>query len=134
MSSDKQKLIFDKYPALFIEKDLPMTQTCMCWGLEFDEGWYGIFDQMCAEIMSTNEPCVFQQTKEKFGGLRVYASCSDKVHEIIDRYEELSYKTCEICGQPAQICHRRSWYKTLCPDCMTKNSYEVCKKEDDEAV
>lgn len=126
-----EKQIMDKYPSLFIEKDLPMTHTCMCWGLSFDDGWYEIFDQMCAEIMATNEHCVFTQTKEKFGGLRVYANCSDNVQKIIDKYEDLSYKTCEICGKSAKVCNRGCWLKTLCEECMTKNDYVVYDEKND---
>tara|TARA_R110002153_G_scaffold46642_2_gene131713 strand:- start:1695 stop:1805 length:111 start_codon:yes stop_codon:yes gene_type:complete len=29
-----QKEIFEKYPKIFRDKDKPMTETCMCWGLE----------------------------------------------------------------------------------------------------
>lgn len=127
---DRQEAIIKKYPKLFAEVDMSPQQTCMCWGLEFDEGWYDIFEKMCEEIEATGEPCVFQQTKEKYGGLRVYASCSDKVQEIIDKYERKSYKTCEICGMKAVLCHRGSWFKTLCKSCMKDAEYEVFKRDE----
>jgi len=34
--------IFAKYPEIFKEKDLPMEQTCMCWGLEVPDSWLPI--------------------------------------------------------------------------------------------
>jgi len=39
-----------KYPKIFRDRNLPMNQTCMCWGFEHDDGWYNIIDQMCANI------------------------------------------------------------------------------------
>ncbi len=39
------------YPKLFVERHLPMTQTCMCWGFPGD-GWFSILDQLCSQIQS----------------------------------------------------------------------------------
>lgn len=57
---------------------------------------------------------VIRQIKEKFGGLRFYVSCSnDEIHNYIAFAEQMSYRTCEVCGAPGE---RRSgnWIKTLC--------------------
>jgi hypothetical protein len=50
MDSILQEKLFAKYPKIFGEKDLPMTQTCMCWGIETDNGWYNILDRLCSNI------------------------------------------------------------------------------------
>jgi len=34
MKLELQNKLFEKYPNIFKNKDLPMNQTCMCWGNE----------------------------------------------------------------------------------------------------
>jgi hypothetical protein len=50
MHPDKDKLLCEKYPKLFSERYLPMTQTCMYWGFEHGDGWFNIIDALCANI------------------------------------------------------------------------------------
>ena len=76
---DRRAEIMQKYPKLFRQKDLPKSQTCMCWGLDVDDGWLDIIDDACGMIQSRIEhnPHIygnveFVQVKEKFGGLRMY--------------------------------------------------------------
>lgn len=52
MKAKLQKKLFDKYPKLFRQKDLPMTQTCMCWGIDTGEGWYDLIDILCSCIQN----------------------------------------------------------------------------------
>ena len=50
MKAELQKQLYEKYPKIFRQKDLPMNQTCMCWGIEVGEGWYNIIDTLCGLI------------------------------------------------------------------------------------
>jgi hypothetical protein len=50
MKAELQKQLFDKYPKIFRQKDLPMTQTCMCWGIDTGDGWYTLIDDLCSII------------------------------------------------------------------------------------
>jgi hypothetical protein len=50
MKKELQDQLYNKYPKLFGQKDLPMTQTCMCWGIETGSGWYSIIDNACRII------------------------------------------------------------------------------------
>jgi len=50
MTPKKQKSLYDKYPKIFASASKPMTETCMCWGIECDDGWYDILDTLCAQI------------------------------------------------------------------------------------
>lgn len=50
MSPELEKKLFDKYPKIFAQRKLPMTQTAMCWGIETGDGWYNIIDQLCRQI------------------------------------------------------------------------------------
>lgn len=92
-----------------------MSQTCMCWGIETGDGYYGILDHLCYalsnifstgfyvgdEFVSVEPPQVFaDQVKEKFGSLRFYyhiefpelfreqAKMYPDAKEIADRYSE----------------------------------------------
>lgn len=81
-----QKEIFERYPKIFGDKDKPMTETCMCWGLCVPDSWLPIIDELCYTMqnctysMSTSEfegtikfpQVVAEQVKEKFNGLRFY--------------------------------------------------------------
>ena len=126
---DKRKIeeekILKKYPKIFRQKDLPMTQTCMCWGLDIGLGWMPLIDCLCGEIQSHIDrdkkiPQVEAlQVKEKFGGLRFYVSGGDEYTEsIIDFAEELSYSICENCGTTEGVTQTEGWIVTLCKKCM----------------
>jgi hypothetical protein len=72
------------------------------------------------------------QVKEKFGGLRFYTSGNDDMVEgMIHMAEDLSYMTCEVCGQPGMMCNKGGWLKTLCPTCQEKYEYGITKDGDD---
>ena len=70
----------ERFPILFQNKDKPMTETCMCWGIECPKGWYNILEQLCTELEYSNMESVAkwgmaivaEQVKEKFGTLRFY--------------------------------------------------------------
>jgi hypothetical protein len=56
-----------------------------------------------------------------------------KMEEVITEYEDISAKTCEYCGQPAELLSRGYWYKTLCPTCADKEGYiPIPNEKDDE--
>jgi hypothetical protein len=88
MKRELQKQLFDNYPDLFKEKDLPPDQSNMCFGFECDDGWYDLINTLCHLIkhydkQQTNKsdykPVVVQQVKEKFGGLRFYYYGGDDI-------------------------------------------------------
>lgn len=57
---------------------------------------------------------------------------SDKMHEIISEYENLSARICELCGAEAEMKARGYWYRTLCSPCAEKNEYLPIPSEEDE--
>lgn len=67
MKAELQNKLYEKYPKIFGQKDLPMTQTAMCFGIECGDGWYNIIDNLCAHIQHE----------------------VDRPHEDIERYTEL---------------------------------------------
>lgn len=84
------------------------------------EGWYQLIHDLIAELIETDWDRDIHQVKEKFGGLCFYiGSGSDEVHDIIRKYGELSYETCEVCGEEGELRKDcgwggRMWYKTMC--------------------
>jgi hypothetical protein len=55
---------------------------------------------------------------------------SQKMQEIIQDYEDLSARTCELCGAEAELRARRYWYRTLCESCAEKDGYMPIPDED----
>jgi hypothetical protein len=52
LKTELQKQLFEKYPKIFRQRSLPMTETCMCWGIDTGDGWYHILDALCGNIQA----------------------------------------------------------------------------------
>lgn len=90
------------------------------------DGWRIAFgEKMCEEIREAliedgdlNSYRVVE-IKEKYGDLRWYDNgcrVGSRVHDIVRKYEQLSAKTCAVCGKPAtQV--TLGWILPLCDDC-----------------
>lgn len=125
MSPELDRKLVAKYPELYRDRYKSMKQTAMCWGFDCGDGWFGIIDQLSADITNycIAHNCdipIATQVKEKFGGLRFYLGsihkdCFDNIYNMIDEAEKLSYKTCETCGK-AGILRGGSWLQTLCDE------------------
>ena len=63
MKKELQQKLYDKYPKIFRQKDLPMTQTCMCWGLNIGDGWYSLIDKLCHQIQWRIDNPAYERTK-----------------------------------------------------------------------
>jgi len=102
MNINLEKKLYKKYPKLFRQKDLPMNQTAMCWGLQCGDGWYKLIDQVCKYLQNminwNNWPQVeFTTVKEKFGGLRMYWDLKNKTEKEYKKSRRLKklFKTFE---------------------------------------
>jgi len=98
MEQELQDKLFKKYPKIFEQRKLPMTQTCMCWGLECGKGWYQLLDCLCSSLQWDTErngypQVVFTQVKEKFGTLRAYYNWKydDKKKPLKERFKYWIY-------------------------------------------
>lgn len=123
MKSELQNKLFEKYPKLFIQKDLSIKQTCMCWGIECGSGWYKLIDMTCNMIYKYLEDkdldFQFIQVKEKFGGLCLYYQGGDEyIGGVVWFAEYLSYEICEQCGSNNNVKQTKGWISTLCDICM----------------
>lgn len=140
MRQELQGELFDKYSDLFINRHKSRYESCLARGIECDDGWYSIISSICWIINqhesniknlcemrliadpnheSGYENVRFDQIKEKFGGLRVYYSGGDEyIHGVVRMAEEMSYKTCEMCGNMASLKKSVGFVKTLCDKCI----------------
>jgi hypothetical protein len=50
MSPELDKKLCEKYPKIFRDRNAPMNQTCMCWGMEVGDGWYHLLDVLCTAL------------------------------------------------------------------------------------
>lgn len=138
----KNKRLCKRYPFLILRdwKDNPITDYSITELDYMPEGWRRAFGiQMCEEIRTIlikrnylNDYRI-AQIKEKFGGLRWYdegapASIYRELQDIIDKYEELSYRTCIRCGRPATKISQ-GWVSPFCDRCAGKLSDRVKFKE-----
>ena len=120
----------DKYPQFFPEHFF----------FECGDGWHGILSSLLYRINKQEEhirnqnayrvrhgrdPIEYKsvkivQIKEKWGGLRFYFDGGDDyVHGAVSLAEDLSYKTCEECGNPGKV-SSGGWYRTRCDECREK--------------
>lgn len=134
------KALCDKYPFIkYRNCDSPSNEIidgyyddtmldCM------PQGWYIAFAlDMCEELaQALNRAGIpldeyqVEQVKEKFGGLRWYDDNGcDETFDIIRKYEQISYDTCCVCGEPA-VWETTGWICPYCDACAHK-VFE-CKK------
>jgi len=77
-------------------------------------GWYGLVKKLIEELIEDGWDKQICQVKEKFGGLRFYTNGGGENHySIISKYENLSVKICEKCGEPGES-RGGGWIVTLC--------------------
>ena len=96
---------------------------------EMPEGWRIAFaEEMCKEIhevlLKTNSVDSYRVLQVKENGIEVeivmdLANNRDKLEPIINKYEEISKKTCIVCGRPATKIHK-NWIGPLCDECVKK--------------
>lgn len=100
---------------------------------ECDDGWFDIIFNLCKDMQQevNNSGCeqvVAAQVKEKFAGLRFYASGGNEVtNAMIEKYSKLSRETCEITGGKGYTCQKNGWYKTLSTQSAILFGFKKCE-------
>ena len=126
MKAELQKKLFEKYPKIFRQKDLPMQETAMCWGIDCGDGWFQIIDLLCGLLQWDTDHNKYPQieavqVKEKYGGLRFYTNGENDHQSGMIKYTcHLSEYVCEECGSMEGVTQTEGWIVTLCPKCMKK--------------
>lgn len=131
-SNDHKKWLMMEYPWLRMEEDEAINYM----DIDEDEiytyidcaprGWAKLCEDLCAELKILFDRVDYKdyslcQVKEKFGGLRWYdngvpTEIYKEYNDIIRKYEDLSYKTCCICGAPATKMST-GWISPFCDKC-----------------
>lgn len=141
MREELDKLLCEKYPKMFVNRNADMRETAMCWGFSHGDGWFNIINALCSniqhhidwrnerrELLLKDNPhnqkipdevpqVVVDQVKEKFGTLRFYYhGGDDAIDGMVRMAESMSAVMCETCGAPAK---RRGhgghgWIYTAC--------------------
>lgn len=96
-----------------------------CWYWQIDKGWRKAFGiQLCKELKKELRRCKFLRkyeitsVKEKFGALYIYDTGSvGSVHDILNKYEYISARTCIECGRPA-LFRTSKWEEPYCEECI----------------
>lgn len=87
------------------------------------DGWLQLVRDCIQELINAGWNKRVQQVKEKFGGLRFYCEGDGTYSDIIDKYEKLSYETCESCGSTENVTSGPIkvgyWIRTLCHECRS---------------
>lgn len=100
---------------------------------ECHTGWDGLLDELERHLYYLSPAYETLQIKEKFGGLRYYAtyvpSADDEpykdrtevakqiFHRLIDETERRSFHHCERCGEKGRLIVRNRIYMTRCETC-----------------
>jgi len=100
MKPELEQKLLSKYPKLYGKHNLPMSETCMCWGFDVPDEWYDTIDDLSNKLTKIAErdniEIQAEQVKSKFGQLRYYLGfiiCSretfDEIYEAVDEAELL---------------------------------------------
>lgn len=50
MRKELQEKIYKKCPNLYRDRNKSMMKTCMCWGLDVEDGWYGLLEELSIKL------------------------------------------------------------------------------------
>lgn len=101
----------------FTDRPPITTNICSC-----GDGWLQLIHDLIEELLAAGWDKHITQIKEKFGGLRFYiGSGTEEIFDIISKYENLSYETCEVCGETGELRKDLGWYRTLCDTHYNEN-------------
>jgi len=126
-----QDALFAAYPAIFRQRELPLTDSAMGRGIECCDGWFALLDGLCevlaAHALKTGHPPIeAAQVKEKLGGLRFYAPSNCTFCKgAIDLACTFSYHVCEETGRPGTMMVRSRQVQTLARDIGEATGYQV---------
>ena len=113
--------------------------TYIEWG--WSDGWDKAFGHLYMEELgkaikkSGQKNFEILQIKEKYGQARLYSSgTTEKVHNIIDKYEFISQNICYYCGRPDTHVTNFGWILPVCKECYEKKLRRGSKYEYEEIV
>lgn len=120
MTPDLDAALVRKYPRLLAQRNLPVTHSCLGWGIECADGWFhlldGLFEAVAMHVDEASISPEVAQAKQKLGTLRVYWDGDDEfIRGATWLAEEVSARTCEVTGAPGRTTVRGGFVQVLCP-------------------
>ena len=123
MRSELTARLYERYPALFVQRHLHMSQSSMWMGFSCRDGWFDLIDGLCAELQAGVEAGLFAQpeavqVKEKYGELRFYLDRpgDEATKRLVDEARDRSIAICEVCGAAGALRVKDDWYGTRCDE------------------
>jgi hypothetical protein len=125
MKDELDQRLCQRYGAIFANRHLPASQSCLAWGFQCGDGWFNLINTLCSLLQQETEkrgaPQVTAlQVKEKFGELRFYCEApralSERQSAYIAMATALSTVTCEVCGKPGLLKEHQRWLSTRCEE------------------
>lgn len=131
MNKENTAKLVKSYPKIFENVGGDRRYTCMAHGIECNDGWYDLINDLCRNLQEVMEmygfPIVADQVKEKYGVLEFYYHIENReeapkemkelVQTLVSTAKELSATTCEKCGLKGRPTIRGFYHRTLCNDC-----------------
>lgn len=134
--TEGQQKVYDicqEYPFLIprdLEGKIDKTYDYSYISLGIPKGWSKLFFQMCADLKEVLieedylETFYFVDIKEKYNELRCYPGhpVTDKISQVLCKYEYLSQFVCVQCGKPATKEITQGYIESFCDDCWKDKS------------
>ena len=130
----RNRALCERYPFLIPSRfdGRRVTECPEPWDYEYTalddmpDGWRRAFgERLCEELRNELERAGILdryrilQIKEKYGSLQWYDNGNTETgYGILDRYEDLSRRTCIVCGRPATRVST-SWISPFCDACSS---------------
>jgi len=139
MNKELELKLVEKYPNILRDYGGDMKKTCMHWGMECDDGWYELLNDLLEKLdylsKHSGVQVVADQIKEKFGTLRFYYSTiptsdlnidpivDEIISDVVSAAERRSAYICENTGKRGELCSRMGWLRTLSREEAKKDNY-----------
>ncbi|WP_439598761.1 hypothetical protein [Falsiroseomonas sp.] len=103
-----EQLLFQRYPALYVRRHLPLTESLMAQGFTHGDGWFAIVDVLSnlgrQDVQRTDRYLIATQVKQKFGELRFrMKDLDDYMHSAWVMGERYSLCVSEFSGRPGAL-------------------------------
>lgn len=82
--------LMKKFPRLYADRTKPMTQTCMCWGLDVGVGWLPIIDELSMKLEVEIDKFL-EENEENLSCECGHLEFEHKLHEPCMPHEECTY-------------------------------------------
>ena len=105
MKQELEHQLYQRYPAFFVQRHLPLEKSPMCLGFTCGDGWFTLIDSFCAEVErlleeSADSHFEITQVKSKLNTLRIYFQGGDeRMRAMANLVRSLSEKINEEDGK-----------------------------------